>query len=171
MAGPFTIQRVPKGLLDLLNMKGSGLLPQDLSGVVSPSLEMFDLYAQDKFVSTRTSTNVANLNGFWGISGTAPWVPDGELWLLSHLTVTSTNMAAGETYRLAVAISRASFSTLEIVGEYVSASGVTQRIGIGHDFERPKILQPRDSIGVYVTDIAAGAHAFSIDYSYYRLTI
>lgn len=170
MAGPFTIQRVPKGLLDLLNMKGSGLLPQDLGPNILGTLELLELYAQEKFVSARTATATANLNGFWAISGTTG-VPDGEIWLLTALTASSSNMAAGETYRLCLGISRAGFATLELLGEYQTASGVTQRIGIGHEFQPFTVLQPRDSIGVYVSDITAGAHAFSIDYSYYRLLI
>lgn len=168
MAGPQTIQRLPRGLLSLLDMKGTGELPHELAGMLMPVIQVRDLYLADLFQSVRFGTVVVNATGFFG--ATSAIVPFNELWLLYHMSASSSNMAAGESYRLRLVISRAANGTLELGDTEQTASGLTQRIGLGWSLPELRILRPSDQVGIYCTDVVAGAHNFSVDYSYFRLT-
>ena len=166
---PLDIQRAPAGLLELLGLRGTGNTPRQLDELLQGHLDLTPLYLAPLARTIRAATAAVGANGFFG--ATAATIPQGELWVLSSIAASSTNMAAGESYRLALAISRGgSVNTLEIFAQSTqTASGVTQRIGTGYTFPEFKILGPGDVPGVYVTDVTAGAHVFSIDVSYARL--
>lgn len=74
------INRVPRGLLPLLDAKTMGQTPPDLASVVQPTLELFELYAADipfeVTAATDTSTPVAG-----GLLAPVT-VPAGEVWLV-----------------------------------------------------------------------------------------
>lgn len=164
-----TVQRFPRGLLELLSMRASGGTPAQIADTLVPVLDLFEMYAADLFRSQRTTTGVIAAVGFSG--ATAGIVPPGELWLLRALSLLTSNMAAGENYTLAPAVSRNNFGTLEIYAQARhTASGVNQRIGTGVDFEKPVFLYAGDSYGVYVSEVASGAHTITCDAAYYRLT-
>lgn len=170
MAGPNTVQRIPRGLLELLNMKGAGQLPSELAGALVPTIDVRDLYAADLFQAFTCNTNVANLTGLWGSATVgSQTVPAGELWVGRRLTVTSTDMAVGEAYNVRLAITRANFAMTELSDVVATASGAGTRIGLGWDLNG-MLLRPQDSWGIFVTQITAGAHAFTIGLSYDRLT-
>jgi hypothetical protein len=163
------IQRPPAGLLELLGLRGTGLTPTALEDYLRGSLDLTVLYLAPLGRTLRGATGVANATGFF--AGTGLTVPTSEIWVATALSASSSNMAAGESYRLSPAVSRGgSVNTLEIFrqGEQ-TASGITQRIGTGVALELYDLYGPGDAFGVYVTDVTAGAHNFSVDVSYYRL--
>lgn len=171
MAGLGTVQRIPRGFLEMLSMKGTGQLPSELNPNLQAVVDARDLYLADVFDSFTCNTNVAAVTGrFDSATVGRITVPSGELWLLQQMSVTSTDMAAGESYTLRLCLSRANFSTLELSPEQASASGVNSRIGLGWRLETPAILRPADTWGIFITQVTAGAHAFTCNLSYSRLT-
>ena len=172
MAGPLTIQRYPRGLLDLLGSKSSGDNPTQLSPVVVGQIDLSALYQFDKVEARSATTNVANLNGAWAVTGSNLTVPAGELWLLHNLSANANaNLAAGEAYTINAAIYRSQWSQWQLSKAQGSGSGITARPAVGWQFDRPEILRPGDSVGVYVSNITAGASQFTLNAYLTRLTI
>lgn len=172
MATPLTIQRFPRGLLDLLGSKSNGDNPTVLSPTVVPILDLSAMYQFDKMEARSATTNVVNLAGAWAVTGTQLTVPAGEIWLLHNLSVNANaNLAAGEAYTLVPAIYRTQWSKWQLGPDFASGSGVGTRPSVGWQFERPEIMRPGDTVGVYVTSIASGASQFTLDGWICRLTI
>lgn len=163
------IQRPPAGLLELLGLRGTGNTPVALEDYLRGTLDLTTLYMAPLARNVRGATGVAAANGFF--AGTGLVIPTGEIWVLTALAASSSNMAAGESYRLAPAVSLGgAVNTLEIFTQgQQSAAGITQRIGTGVQVDLYDLYGPGSSFGVYVTDVVAGAHVFSVDVSYFRL--
>lgn len=171
MATPLTIQRFPRGLLDLLGSKSNGDNPTVLSPTVVPILDLSAMYQFDKMEARNASTNVVNLTGAWAVTGSIFTVPAGEIWLLHNLSVNSNaNLGAGESYTLVPAIYRTQWSQWQL-GPNACSGSVGNRPSIGWQFERPEIMRPGDTVGVYVSAVAAGASQFTLNGWVCRLTI
>lgn len=96
MAGLLTIQRIPRGLLHALGMKGTGDLPKEISPTLFAAFDSTPLYYQDNARSILdVSTAVAAAGVISG--GTLSQVPAGEQWLLTNLTIYVSVLAAGNT--------------------------------------------------------------------------
>lgn len=171
MAGRQTIQRVPRGLLDMLLMKGTGDTPTELAAQVLGTIDLSQLYQNDKMEQVTGTTSTINLNGFWGV-GSGMTVPAGELWLLHNLSAYFvTNLAAGEEYQIGCAIFRAQWTYVQLSPNYSPlCSGINDRPAVGWQFERPEILRPSDNLGVNCTHILAGAHVARVTAWITRLT-
>jgi hypothetical protein len=88
MAGPLTIQRAPKGLLDLLAMKGSGALPTDLANELRGVIDTSYLYLQD---GVRVAVGSAAGNATGAVQYPAAHiVPPGEVWVLNWVSMSTT---------------------------------------------------------------------------------
>jgi len=166
---PLPIQRPPAGLLELLGLRGTGITPVALEDYLRGSLDLTVLYMAPLGRTLRGATAAVGATGFFAGTGLA--VPTSEIWVCTAISASSSNMAAGESYRLCPAVSRGgSVNTLELFREgEQTASGVTQRIGTGVNIPLYDLYGPGDSFGIYCTDVTAGAHVFSVDVSYYRL--
>lgn len=172
MADPLTIQRYPRGLLDLLGSKSSGQNPIVLAEVVQPTIDVSALYQFDLVDARSATTNAANLPGAWGVTGTNLTVPAGELWLLHNLSfAANTNLAAGESYKVTGAIFRSQWSQWQLGPTYAEVSGVNTRPALGWQFQRPEIMRPGDSVGVYVLDVQAASEQFTVSCYLTRLSI
>lgn len=162
MAGPLTIQRYPRGLLDLLGSKSSGNNPTDLVPMVQGIIDLSYMYQFDKVEVVSATTNVVNLTGAWGVTGTGATVPAGQLWLLHNLTATQNNASAvGEAYQIYPAIFRAQWTSWQLGPTFGSSSGAGTRAAIGWQLDRPEILRPSDSLGVFGQHVTAGASQFT----------
>jgi len=166
-----TIQRAPKGLLDLLAMKGTGDLPHELSETLSASVDVMDLYLNESYQVQTFATLAIAAAGFAGAPSLI--VPQGEYWLLKTLSAQSINLNAGESYRLrnAILVNNPVLSSVIMSPNECSASGVLQRIGLGWYFEVPLLVRPADQLGVWVNDVTAGVHGMLITTTFYRLSI
>ena len=162
MAGPFTVQRIPRGLLDLLSMKGGGFFPTELMPQVMPSIELLDWYGFELRSSPPISgTAVVNANGPWAAA--AATVPPSELWAVYNITVVnSPNFAAGEAYRIHPMLINPGVNQPLVGPQFQSASGITERICIGWDFPKPRLCQPGTQFGAYATLVTAGATSFGV---------
>lgn len=170
MAGPLTIQRLPRGLLDLLLMKGSGETPQQLAADVQASVDIGALYLVDKQEIVLNNTNVLAGTGFYGV-GAPLTVPDRELWLVVNISAISNAMIAGDTVVGRCAITRAPTSAGWIeIGPANSATGAGQ-FSAGWDFAPYRLLRSGDSIGFFLNQRVAYASTISITATFYRLQI
>ena len=88
MAGPLTIQRVPRGLLHALAMKGTGDLPTELAPSIVGTYDVTTLYLGDNLRSLSSATSQPlTVDAFY--SAPALQVPAGEIWLPLNFTVQS----------------------------------------------------------------------------------
>lgn len=171
MADPLTIQRYPRGLLDLLGSKSSGQNPVVLSEVVQPIIDVGQLYQVDLAEARSATTAAANLTGAYGVTGTNLTVPAGEVWLLHNLSLAAnTNLAAGESYQVRGAIYRSQWAQWQLSNASVSCGGVNTRPALGWQFHRPEILRPGDSVGIYVVDVQAASEQFTVSCYFTRLS-
>jgi hypothetical protein len=142
MAGPLDIQRLPKGLVDLFGMKGTGDSPHLLSEFVFTSAEITDLYTADRLISTGGTTAAAvNAAGNAAFVGTS--VPPGEMWLVQNITAFSPALAAGGSVRCCLGVSRQGGATIDTYGELVTFVATETPILNVH-FPRPLVMLPAD---------------------------
>lgn len=147
------INRVPPGLLSLLDMKVSGQNPRLLSGELSASADILELYLQQGRTNAQAATNVINATGFYP----AFTVPDAQYYWLHGFSYTPGVLAAGTTYKCVPA-----YRALN-VAQYISV-GQTQTYVAG---ERPnmtpiwfpKLLKPGAQLGVWCEAVTLGTAA------------
>jgi hypothetical protein len=169
MAGPLTIQRTAKGLLDFLGMKGLGDGPHECMGAVFPGLDMTWMFLQDRIIQVQPTTAAIGALGFFSGSSAPTTVPAGELWLPVNLSARVT-MAVGNSWDWCLSYTRApgfiyQFSNMQAA----AASGVR---ALGFDFTNTRVMGPGDSLGVYVLNpVVPGTPTVQLALDYYRLLI
>lgn len=171
MAGPFTIQRLPKGLLDFLAMKGSGQTPTELEDRLRSVIDTTPLYLADRQAGLITSTpNIAadGQNFFVSTIGT---VPNGEVWLpiVASVQRDPGGLTAGNDYQFWLAAKVAQFPTVIFPGP----SGRCLSPGGGYNgyaFDR-LVMQPGDRFSIFTQGTYAGTNALVFNLWYYRLFI
>jgi hypothetical protein len=108
------IQRIPKGLLGLLQLKQLGILPGELLETVQPTYDLFQQYAQDINVdtyglfpgltppTTLGATITAPTHGVQAMNVPfAAIVPAGQLWYITNMSIMATINTAADTVRFA----------------------------------------------------------------------
>lgn len=117
------IQVIPPGLMGLLQLKQSGRLPADLSGVVQPSLEMRDWFFQGRRLTEvqvlgTTPTTGALVTGNTGLRkftvGAVATPAQGTLWYVEQMSCICTTALAADVISFVPAI--ASLSTSRTLG-------------------------------------------------------
>lgn len=89
---PSIINRIPPGLLSMLDIKAQGENPKFLSDTVTPGMEFLPFYELQKYEAQVSSIIATAAVGFSaGIQ-----VPEGQYWHVKHHSVFVTNVAAGE---------------------------------------------------------------------------
>jgi len=79
MSASFRIQRVARGLLSLLDMKGGGVLPPELAGQIVATVNAEQYFAADSLTTLGNSLALAGAIGDTVyVLGTG--VPEGEVW-------------------------------------------------------------------------------------------
>lgn len=158
MAGPLDIQRVPRGLVELLGMRASGDSPPQLAQQIIGSLELTDMFLADRMRLTSFSSGVALALGT-SITSTGPG--PGFMWLVYQISyVFPTAVAAAASIRTHLGIARQSIVTnivnLPDMGSGLVPAGDTASCGV--NFERPLVMVPGDNLG-WRTTVVTGAPA------------
>ena len=124
MAGSNTIQVHPPGLLSALNMKGTGSAPQELSGVISGSMDLRSLYLEGRrdIVSVTGPAPSAGTYTF-NAGGT---VPSGEFWLVSRYSFLFTTDATASG-SMSLAYSLYTSTSVQLVGGMLTMPAGTAR--------------------------------------------
>lgn len=168
MADRFTIQRVPRGVLELLGLRGSGDLPHDMAQEVRATLDIAPFYGMD-LLRTVSNLNAAPGTG-WNTSATVLTVPAGEIWVMQNLTTSISTGVGGACvgsfgYRRlqdnAGPIRMIGLPQINLAASQLYQQGLTFNWG-------QVVLTAGDSVGVTVGSITLPCTIFTgIDY--YRL--
>jgi hypothetical protein len=157
MAGRFDIQRIPKGLVDLFGMKGTGDAPHTLADTVFASVDSMDLYLVDRMVPWISQTGVApTVIGFL-IASIAPTGPaPGEQWLISSAGIRMPAIAAATAITINFVLQRVAANAVGTVYESIAGPLVLPASTGGfvtEHFAKPVIARPGDTLGVFVSNI------------------
>ena len=118
MAGPLTIQKVPKGALGLLAMKGSGQLPADLAPNVQGTVALDPGYLMQDWreaylVTPNATTNNTNYVGL-------PLVPEGEMWMVKQIGIFCPLVGAGAGWWMPAVRRATSTTRVQVIGTQVN---------------------------------------------------
>lgn len=152
MAGPFDIQRVPKGLVDTLGMRGTGDNPHVLGQEVRSTIETTDFYLIERLSTFQLSTQavLAAAATFYPVD-TASIVPPGQFWLMYSLSFrTGSVIPAATGVKFFGCIQQTSIPCI-VTDQAVGAVGESP--GTGAHWERPRILRPGDRPTVFCSGI------------------
>lgn len=165
------INRVPVGLLGLLDLKAQGENPAQMNPFVQATLELRDLYA----LQTRATLSQASTVTGLGVTGAPAFanlvVPQGEVWLVYAITahLSAPPLGAGATAQYSVG-----FVTND-TGRFVALGSPSPSYATGADgianFDGAVILQPGDSPNVYVTVQTGGGVGVRLTVLRSRFTI
>lgn len=168
MAGELTIQRVPRGLLDLFAMRGPGLNPSELQGAIYGVCDLLPFYLLDKQEVILTNTNNITTAGFY-FTAAAGLVPDNEMWLLSNLTGLSNALTVGQILRGRMAIQRQLVTQFDVAPTEARETTTGAQWLSGWDCN--KTLRPGDRLGVYISEVTGYAASITVCATIYRLKI
>jgi hypothetical protein len=173
MSGRLTIQRVPKGLLDALNMKGSGDTPTDLAPLVQSQFDSTTLYLQD--IRRINGPNVmANPSAGSYTTNAGLTVPAGEQWMMIQaLFRLTTDVTGAGRFALGYGTPGATpvcvFAFFET--DQVIAAGTAANYNYGRRFQFGElILPPGYNIGLYTSSVVANVTG-ACNLEYYRMVL
>lgn len=138
---PGNIQRVPRGLLGLLDMKTSGQTPPQLGDLVQPQIDLLQMYLLQFPLQNETDST---LNITTPVTYSAIQVPDNVMWFVYGASAEQLSTTVGPT-ELAV--------TLELLRQGTNHS----RIGIADRFSSTSILDQAVSVLNTTTPILLSA--------------
>lgn len=164
------VNRVPTGLLSILDMKARGQNPRNLSPNVDLSIEGLQLYLLQNRETRIGQTGIINAPGWWPdtSAGASPCrVPDNEYWYVwagGYRTFVA--VAAATNYRLRPAVlsigQTVTFPTL-----YGGATTYGTGFFMDSDINTaPFWMGPGDVYGLYATVVTLGV-AQAVDLSLY----
>lgn len=172
MAGPLTIQRIPRGVLDFLGLRGTGDLPNNIAEAISGSVDLSSLYALNVLISVHQVSGAIGL----GLNpATTPMtVPNGEMWVVMQTGALVTTVAAS-TCTWALVYDRAVFTggssayhylsqSIDMAASQVRAAGVTFQFG-------QLCLNPGDRLGIQSQAQAGTAPTATFALDYFRFLL
>lgn len=142
------INRVPAGLLDLLDMKSRGQTPRELDGRLQSVADIIDLYCLDRI---RNVAGTSTASGTVGLK-TCVTVPQQEWWWIWKSSVQATG-STGAVISIAPGMLTTSFPggafwtgpvmrPYQKTGTGLGAVGCTERYWVG----------PGDALGAFISE-------------------
>lgn len=151
MAGPQDIQRVPRGLLELLGMQSAGATPRELAPAVSPSIELMQFYALQQQISLGTTD--ATMAESDAIEFT---VPANRLWLLMNAGAISSFIGAVSIACYIAITPPGGFRTPLATYREVTTDATTGFFPLAvYTAPYPRILLPGTVLGFYMAMLSA----------------
>jgi hypothetical protein len=157
------INRVPQGLLSLLDMKARGQNPRLLSSEAALSIEAFQLYGLQ--LRRRLRFNTAAIGVVGPQFPAAAVVPQNEVWLLLAQSLVISALGAGTTYTIApiVRVQNDDGTSGEHLTNYPLTFTAGQYVNCGGILAQPLWLPPGSSMGITCQGVTLGvASAFQI---------
>lgn len=162
---PGVIQRVPRGLVDALILKGLAEAPTQLEDFVRATFDCTELYMQDSVVSNSSIVGPPVANGYVA-SGIL--VPFGELWWATAVTGQITT-GVGVSCTAMMAYQRAQNVGNSYAAGPPQAVAASQSVLLqGWNGGRGMILRPGDTLGIFSWAVAGGVPTASATIDYYR---
>ena len=169
MAGPLDIQRLPKGLIDLLGMRATGDTPHQLAQSTIAQLEVTDYYLSDRVVGL--SVQPAAALAATGFSlGVGSAVPAGEQWMVYSAAIIVPTIAAATALKTSLVIRRA-FAAYQVLVATPQIPASEGFIG-GVTFERPMVMRSGDDLGCFTVNLTGvPASTPTLYLAFARLTV
>jgi hypothetical protein len=158
MAGPLTIQRFPKGLIEILGMRATGDTPNALAQQIAGNLDLLDSYLIDRCRVQSITTGVALPAAGFVTMGSNSGPSSGFIWFVYDISVAFAAVAAAATLQSHVGVSRTANVSTNLPGMGTGLLAAGQAASVGIHFERPLIMRPGDLISIN-TAIYTGAPA------------
>lgn len=158
-----SINRQPAGWLGFLGVKNFGRAPSRTGEILQPVWDLSELYLS----AHRTwSFNPLTISALGNLA--LPAVPTGQIWYVEHASISTETLVAGNEldFRLMM-LNNASGSSVIFGGAPNIAPVVGGRAVAVLD--NPVILQPGESLGVYVNRFAGANINSFLNFSYTRL--
>ena len=161
------INRYPETLLNLLDMKSSGVTPRALQGVVSPTLDVGEMYAV-KLITAENSNGTITAVG----STVTLTIGNGQHWLIRNVSGVVNYTAIGQKVDTAIDIVRpdnaVSVTVANHQGFQAQASGDSARYGVG--FGAGLLLSPGWTVRLRCTGLSGGSPTFAVQALFHRFT-
>lgn len=158
MAGE--INRVPAGLLSILDMKARGQNPRSLAEQVIGTVELGQQYLLQNRVWVSGNSAAVNAPGpFSTIT-----VPSNEYWYINRvLARTGVNLAAATEYRVGVSLQRSNVAGA-VIGTAITLDPTLFEVGMRPAVftDRPFWASPGDALGVWCSWFAGTAVQFTV---------
>jgi hypothetical protein len=152
---PQPINRVPPGLLSLLDIKSLGVNPVQLADQMSPVIDLANLYIES--ISTTRSGVTATVNSTGAKSpatGFSFQPGAGEIFVLTKAAVAgSAQNPSATTYRIQACVYDNALGPVLEVGNPVEGNAGDW---VAASINRPLILTPGQGFGLFVADVTLG---------------
>lgn len=168
---PLPINRVPPGLLSLLDTKSGGVNPLQLSEVLSGSLELLPFYTAANSGLVSGNTAATNVTGAVAptASGNNFRTPNSELWILSYAAVRSAAvLGAATTVKAALCIYDVALGVVTWCDSHQSFT-TGERVAVSTN--RTLVMGPNDGLGIHFAGYAGVAEVYQFNAQLTRLTI
>jgi hypothetical protein len=152
---PSLIQRFPSGLLSLLDIKGTGRAPADLSDTVVATLNLEPYYLAPQL----TIAAPVAVSAGAAIVAVAATVPAGEVWRVVGVSAFANNLSAAVVrvgFHVTLAPAGAPGDCIICTQPIVSSVAATDRFGVGVMTE-PLVVMPGSSITAVSDAVNGGA--------------
>lgn len=167
MAGPLTIQRVPRGLLDFLGLRGSGQLPSELAPSIYGMVDTTVLYALPTLRWVNSQNAAANTSWLKYCTQT---VPSTEMWVVCSCWATATTGAATTIQAVRPALRRAAGGAFDNYIDALQQTPIAINSDVRYGWTFPYgqlVMSAGDTIGLALQGIAGGVSAVSFGVEYY----
>lgn len=167
---PLPINRVPPGLLSLLDTKSGGVNPLVLSDELSGSLELLPFYAAATGQQYNGDSVAAAAVGQLAPLGAGDnmRVPASQLWVVPFFNVRSGAVLAGGNCNVCLCVYNTSLGSL-IWSSPNQAFVAGERVCIGTD--RTLVLGPGYGLGIHISGMTAAAQVFQFNAYMSRLSL
>jgi hypothetical protein len=143
------VNRLPLGLLSFLGIQNGGKYPDTLLSALAPVLDLGDQYVNTNREYLTASVAVNAL-----ASSTFHTVPTGQWWYVSHSSLFTATLGAGQAYGGVLSLlDAAGIVTTMLSGSVPAVSGAG---AVFVNQARNFWAGPGERIGVYTTHLAAG---------------
>jgi len=168
------INRVPQGLLGLLDAKTQGETPKDSSGVLSPTIDLTPNYLAN--IPLQIALAVAGASSTIGYkTASQVTVPAGELWYVFAASAQRISTAANGANNISLCLVTANTSGVCHIASF--DGGTTSPLAnldssiAGITFETPLLLNPGNALGCFANKGSAAATTFQTAVIYRPVTV
>jgi len=163
VAGPNTIQRFPRALLDWLGMKAAGgATPANLRPELTSIIDTGELYLLDRLFTVAGVCPVVGLNNYRQASPTngETTVPNGYTWLITEASVYCNLIPAASTAEVNIGIYNpvgATFLAFFNTPYLATGAAVASSPVVGVKFDRPHVMISGEQVVAWITkSVGAG---------------
>lgn len=137
-------------------MQTSGDTPVDLAAQLLPIIDISDYYFRDRIENKQSSA--ISVNGAGTFTNASMDIPTGEAWIVTDISAQTNTLAVGNEMRIRAMIQYGGLNNTILVtyGEPTPTLVSGENANVGFHFDRPILLRPGDSVGLWNEHWLAG---------------